>query len=319
VVTEYQHFLSESIIEVRPQKFNGVGPGLYFLQRSVRRLFKGISDGPSEVRRSLKILEKSKLIQSRSSNKLPLHNLLWVGYGKVTKNMLENISKSSPNKLVLGPNLDIHDLGVRKLFDETPQSMFIVPSAWVQSFFVEELGMSFNRVKVWVAGVDSKKWSPTKSKKNVVLIYIKGDYSNYASQIEAQAIERGYESVILEYGSYSQSEYFKTLNVAKFAVFLIGTESQGIAQFQAWSMDVPTLVLSQPRYRIEEGVTRDIDASSSPYLSPQTGRFFDGPHDKAAVQEFIESLDSFSPRIWIQNNYTFEKSAEKFLDLFREY
>jgi hypothetical protein len=233
--------------------------------------------------------------------------------------MFENISKSSPSKLVLGPNLDIHDLGVRRLFDEIPESMFIVPSAWVQSFFVKELGMSFNKVKVWAAGVDSKKWSPTKSKQDVVLIYIKGDYFDLATLIKAQAFEHGYESLILEYGSYSQSEYFNSLDVAKFAVFLIGTESQGIAQFQAWSMDVPTLVLSQSRYRVNEEEARDIEASSSPYLSPQTGRFFDGPHDKASVQEFIERLNDFSPRRWILNNYTYEKSAGKFLDLFREY
>ena len=318
-MTGYQHFQSDPIIEVRPPKFNGVGTSLYVFQKSLRRLFKGISDGPSEVGRSLRILKDSKLIKSRGSNKLPLNNLLWVGYGKVTKSMFENISKSSPSKLVLGPNLDIHDLGVRRLFDEIPQSIFIVPSAWVQSFFVKELRMSPKRVKVWAAGVDSKKWSPTKSKQDIVLIYVKGDYFNDATRIKAQAFEHGYESLIIVYGSYSQSEYFNSLDVAKFAVFLIGTESQGIAQFQAWSMDVPTLVLSQPSYRVNEEGALDIEASSSPYLSPQTGRFFDGPHDKASIQEFIERLTDFSPRMWILKNYTYEKSAEKFLDLFREY
>ena len=316
-MSEYQHIQTDSIIEVRTFRFNGPASCVYHLQMLTKRIFRGVSDGPMEVRLSLRNLKEERVIKTRSSRRLPKNQSLWIGFGGITEGMVGRIIRSNPSKLVLGPNIDIHNSNVRELFDEIPKSIFVVPSLWVQNYYVKYLQMDRDRVRIWTAGIDLEKWKPTEVNRDSVLIYVKGDFIEYASQIEIVVQEFGYKSSIIVYGQYSQTEFFESLNRSKFAIFLIGTESQGIAQFQSWSMDVPTLVLRQTKYRPAHLENADVLASSSPYLSVSTGRYFDSPHDMNSIRAFLEDIDSFSPRFWVECNHSLSISSENFVNLFR--
>lgn len=275
-----------------------------------------MSDGPAEVQLSVKPLKESAYIKVKNSNALPMNRNLWIGSGIVTKVLVENVIKSNPRKLVLGPNIDIHDLQVRRLFDEVSDSIFLVPSIWVKNFYVTQLHIDPDRVKVWAAGVDTQKWSPSGSKQKLVLIYIKGEFGEAAISMKEALRRIGLESHILKYGNYSQTEYLKLLGRAHFAVFLTGTESQGMAQFQSWSMDVPTLVLAQTKYHSPAVSPEGVEASSSPYLTEKTGLFFHDLEDLNSLERFIEILETFSPRLWLQSNFTLSASSQNFLELF---
>ncbi len=316
-MADYQHGQNDLITEVRPIRFDGLASCIYSLKVLSRRIFQGISDGPMEVQLSLCNLKTEKIVRTKSSNRLRKNQYLWVGFGTVTDLMVKNIIRSNPRKLVLGPNIDIHNNNVRKLFDEIPHSIFVVPSLWVKNFYISNLQMEPDRVKIWTAGIDLKKWKPTAITRGSALIYMKGNFVDFAAQLVITIQEYGYKSVILKYGEYSQAEYFDSLNNSRFAIFLTGTESQGIAQFQCWSMNVPTLVLRQPEYQPDKVEGSAVEASSSPYLTSATGRFFDGPHDTVSVGEFLKDLDSFTPRFWVESNHSTSISSRKFLDLFK--
>ncbi len=315
-MADYQHGQNDLITEVRPIRFDGLASCVYSLNVLSKRIFQGVSDGPMEVQNSLRDLKREKVIRSRSSYRLRKDQSLWIGFGSITDVMVKNILRSNPRKLVLGPNIDIHNSNVRRLFDEIPHSIFVVPSLWVQKFYIANLQMAPDRVKIWAAGIDSNKWKPSAITRDSVLIYVKGNFVDFASQLAIAMQKYGYKSVILKYGDYSQTEYFDLLNNSRFAIFLTGTESQGIAQFQSWSMNVPTLVLRRTKYRSDKLGGTEVEASSSPYLTSTTGRFFDGPHDTASVGEFLKDLDSFSPRFWVESRYSTSISSRNFLDLF---
>ena len=106
------------------------------------------------------------------------------------------------------------------------------------------------------------------------------------------------------------------LRKTKFAVFLINTESQGLAQFQAWSMDVPTLILAQAKYENSKTLGHIVPASSSPYLTASTGQFFDESDSFEAIRGFVNILNNFTPRRWVLANYSESSSAEEFKRIF---
>jgi hypothetical protein len=148
------------------------------------------------------------------------------------------------------------------------------------------------------------------------VVYIKGNFQDLAIPISKTVESLGYEVEILQYGNYSQETYLNLLRKSKFVVFLTGTESQALAQFQAWSMDVPTLVLAQAEYVNPKTAGYMVPASSSPYLTASTGHFFDDSNSVEAIHGFVKSLDNFTPRRWVLANYSKSSSAQEFQRLF---
>jgi hypothetical protein len=304
------------IFEIRLPKIVNLSTTLYELLQFIKVRRKGISDGPAEVNRSLSSLKQSGEIRAKRLGRIPRNSRVWIGSGPIVKSKLENVKFLRPAKFILGPNLDIHNPHVRTLLEGIENAIFLVPSEWVLNYYVEVLGIAHSKIQVWAAGVNTEMWKPRDTKKNMVLIYQKGNYQEFGVQISKILNLLGYEVSILRYGTYAQSTYLDLLNRCKFAVFLSGTESQGLAQFQAWSMDVPTFVLAQRSYIDPKSSDRIIAASSSPYLTDATGSFFEMRDAEASIHKFVEKLDSFAPRKWVLANYSDDKTAKEFLQLF---
>ena len=125
--------------------------------------------------------------------------------------------------------------------------------------------------------------------------------------------ERKLKWNLLEYGKYDRNAYFDDLKIAKGAIFLSPSESQGLALQEAWIRDVPTLVWNS-------GIAKDKDVLwysekiGAPYLTDESGIFF---KDK---NEFVEKLDiflskHFEPRKYCLANLTDEISTQKLLEI----
>ena len=110
---------------------------------------------------------------------------------------------------------------------------------------------------------------------------------------------------LIRLGKFNDGGYLvgkSSLEKSKFLVWFGETESQSMAQFQAWAMDVPTLVLRVEKYNDGES---SYNASSSPYLNSETGEFFDsGLPSHNVINSWLDRLNTFSPRNWILKGHT---------------
>ena len=162
------------IYEIYLPKMINLSTIVYEILQFIKFKRRRISNGPSEVNHSLKSLRHSGEIRSRPMFKIPKGSLVWIGFGPIVKTKLKRIRNLHPAKLVLGPNLDIHNPYVRELLECVENTTFLVPSVWVQNYYVEALGIDETKIRVWAAGVDTDKWKPLECQKDLVVVYLKG-------------------------------------------------------------------------------------------------------------------------------------------------
>ena len=115
---------------------------------------------------------------------------------------------------------------------------------------------------------------------------------------------------------YKQVNYKSCLEKSKFLVWFGETESQSMAQFQAWAMDVPTLVLRVEKLNDGES---SYNASSSPYLNSETGEFFES--DLPAyhvINSWLGGLNTFSPRNWILKDHTLINAKKRLEKIYED-
>jgi hypothetical protein len=202
------------------------------------------------------------------------------------------------------------------MLDSYENSSYVVPSDWVRNYCIENLGVSSDKVLVWAAGVDTSEWPAGDKSDRHVLIYVKGPYNEIACQVSQLLSSLDFRTTILQYGAYTQIEYRSLLQRSQFAVFLNDTESQGLAHFQSWSSNVPTLILRKTEYVDLNKRGPFVSASSSPYLGSSTGMFFESTDISASLDLFISRLEDFKPREWLLENYQAEITSHRFLQLF---
>jgi hypothetical protein len=167
---------------------------------------------------------------------------------------------------------------------------------------------------VWFSGVDTKYWCPREEREsNLVLVYQKGPDSDLPSRKVIQILkEKGLAFELLTYGKYKQSTYLQLLQNAKFVIWIGHTETQGLAQFQAWSMNVPTLVSELDGKRLSE--KDGVHASPSPFLNDSCGRQSALREiSSGEIQNFIDDLNKFTPRKWILDNAEFWMRTEELM------
>ena len=232
----------------------------------------------------------------------------------IPENLLQRLKG---NYVFLGPNIDFSLTANRELINAFPRRKFLVPSEWVVNYATINWQVDSNELLVWGAGIDSEKWAPSGSqnKRPIVLFYVKSKrFEVLSNSYYELLIAKGFQIQFLHYGEYAQETYIKQLKRTKFMIFFGETESQGLAMFQAWAMNVPTLVINVNKL---DHLGRTFEASSAPYLNLQTGSFMESDDDPAVILgRWLINLESFHPRDWILENFTIEKRCLALMDLF---
>jgi hypothetical protein len=232
----------------------------------------------------------------------------------------EIATQISSNRILLGPNIDFLLERNLRMLGFFPQAHLVVPSEWVIGVLKSDPYLKNRKFVIWAAGVDINFWSCKDEFETItrsVLIYIKGEIEvDTLDQVKLTLEDLGYSYQVIEYGFYDNYFFRNELKKSDFAIWLGSTESQGIAQFQAWAMGVPTLIQRKDIYVVGKDAFL---SSSSPYLSQQTGCFTKTeeitPED---INEFVSTLSLRSPRVWIENNATIEIAGEKLKKCFHE-
>jgi hypothetical protein len=121
-----------------------------------------------------------------------------------------------------------------------------------------------------------------------------------------------YKFTVLEYGQFKQAEYFSLLAQCRFEIYLSESESQGLAMFEAWARNIPTLVWERGFWQTEKYYWQGMTAS--PYLSDKAGmRFADFAEFQRIFREFVTR--PFSPRDYVSENFTNAICAKKYLEI----
>lgn len=222
-------------------------------------------------------------------------------------------------RLVAGPNILTTPDEHSAIIADSSVDICLVPSEWVGSLYEHIAPSLVGRTKTWAAGVDTAYWSPRcgekrRTSKKRALIFLKGNARGALPEHARRSLAgKGYETATITYGEFDQAHYRSMLEWADVMVVFGTTESQGIALAEAWSMDIPTYVLAADSWQAADG--RVFAASSAPYLSPKTGRFFRTLEDlESLLRDFQNDLAPCAPRSWILQNMSDPICARHLLD-----
>jgi len=190
-------------------------------------------------------------------------------------------------------------------------------SDWHRNLFLSLARKRVPASYIWFSGVDTDWWTPVETPKSQVLVYRKRVTDEIFNHVLNITRRSGLEPCVLEYGFYTQEQFRSELRKSKFAVFLSQSETQGLAMFEAWSCNVPTL-------HRDPGLMSFLGknfpgASSCPYLSPDLGlRFTDLTDVEEHFCRMLSLYPDLKPRDHVMARYTNEHSAVRFMSILTE-
>lgn len=287
-----------------------------FLRPRIKRWLKKISGrgfgGPLAVERSL-IAGLKELGQPFYLNQ-PSHTggVACVLNGVETlKWALEQKQKGIISKIIAGPNLVVTPLEAGGILQDKAIDIVVVPGRWVKDFYISLAPGLLGRVEVWPAGVDVPNLE-TNEKKYDALIYNKLKENTLAENIGSYLSSLGKNVIRLDYGKFSQQEYFNLISQSKILVYLSESESQGLAIFEAWARGVPSLVWERNLFTYQN--YRLTTKAASEYVTEQVGLpFCDAEDFKKRYNEV--SNKGLDPRGFVLANYSDARAAENYLKI----
>lgn len=228
---------------------------------------------------------------------------------------LEQKRKGLINRLVVGPFIATVPSEYKSVLEDPLIDDLVFLSDWHRQLFLRLAKRPVATSHIWFAGVDVEKWKPQEnSQRDSILIYDKESSASEIEQVKNALKRRGLKYSVISYGSYEISQFKAELERSKFVIFLHRTETQGLASFEAWSMNCPTL-------HHNPGVMRHVGieyagASSCPYLHESCGLDFQNWslfEDK--LGKMISLWHGLNPRAHVIENYTLEKSRNRYLSI----
>jgi hypothetical protein len=225
-------------------------------------------------------------------------------------------------RLAAGPNLVVTPLDEDKLLQHPLIDVIITPCKWVSEFYASLAPQIRDKLIEWPVGVDTDLWKPNPdiNARPLWLIYDKTDANGQAELVAAknELARRNLPHKIIKYGTYQPHEYYEDLTHSAAMIYLSPSESQGIAQFEAWSCNVPTLVWDRHRVEWQSLTFTNPLASSSPYLDDSCGiRFLNSEQMAPALDAFLASFDQFRPRDYVLKSFTLMASAAQYAAICR--
>lgn len=233
-----------------------------------------------------------------------------------------------PNCFVMPRELTRH---VESIALINSANSFVVPSQWVKDKYLHyDANVIAGRpIHIWASGIDTEKFKPKAPKRKIdsidqmkVMIYFKNrtdtDYEAIVNSLKLLGVKE--ENIFtLNYGAYSQQLLLDVCEIADAAIILANTESQGIANLEILSMNVPCFFVDQTKwtYEVDPKIVWEA-ASSMPYFNMQMGALHSFNPD------FIEQMKGFlmmtvagifAPRQYILENFSLAKKARDYVSL----
>jgi hypothetical protein len=198
-------------------------------------------------------------------------------------------------------------------------SIYIQPSKWAaetwRNFNVEKI----IPIKTFPFPVEVEKFCPIQnSQKNEVFIYFKRRKPEELEYIKQFLNNKNITYKIFDYvKKYNEEEYLKCLQNAKYGIIIDAHESQGFAIEEALSCNVPLLVWNTSVMSQEYGSNYpNIPCSSIAYWDDNCGEYFYNREEfETTYNNFLNKLETYSPRAYIIENLSPQKCGERFIEL----
>jgi glycosyltransferase involved in cell wall biosynthesis len=216
--------------------------------------------------------------------------------------------KDLPRETLVGPNLMVlptDDPSVWSYFDNV-----VVPCEWVKNKYKKFNLPSNIYLHQWAVGIDTELFFPKKGTKSKCLIYNKRGSRQNLELITQTLNSLKISYIVLDYGSYTESDLLTACEQSLFAVLNTGTESQGIAYQEILATGVPCYVIDKTVWDDQPGYS--FPATSVPYFDDRCGIKH---HNFSRFGEFLDKLSGFESREYILDNLTLEKSAKEYLNI----
>lgn len=284
------------------------------LKRVLKRFLGREIRGPQAVERSL--------ISGMADNHQPFKVNQPLGKAILTAGVLSNAQtlrwaisqkqKGLIKNIVAGPNIAISPKDDGGIWRNPLLDIIIVPSEWVKDHYISEAPELEKKIRVWSAGVDLPK-DPAVPKQYDFLVFNKISNGALYEQVVDYLKHKGFKVVVLKYGNFKQSDYFKLLDKSKYEIYLSESESQGLSMFEAWARNVPTFIWERGYW--ETKTYRWDGLTASPYLAPEAGMSFKD-FEAFAGNLVIFMKGMYTPRKYIQDNFTNSISAQKYFEIY---
>lgn len=226
---------------------------------------------------------------------------------------LEQKRAGKLDKIVAGPMIVNFPAESQRIIENPLIDTYLLPSMWTKNLFTRLSESPKVQYDVWPVGVDIEKWQPAAQPgPRRWIVYVKNPEARLLETVQATLRAEQIDFVTLFAGQFSQAVYLHHLQQAEAVVFLSRSESQGLAMFEAWACDVPTLHWDPGEMRLLQHVYSG--ASSCPYLTSECGLAFRSSEDfNEVLRRFVGLRDSFRPRLYVGENFAIEKTARQLL------
>jgi hypothetical protein len=243
-----------------------------------------------------------------------------VSGSRALKQMLVMKKRGKLKKLYAGPNIAVFSTDYNSILAAPEIDGLVNHCEDACKIWALDNELLLNKCFIWPAGVDTDFWRPNDSLiRDTILVFDKRTSKEDASRtapILNYLRSKNYSVEIIVRSpvqGYSQNSYLSLLKRSCLLIgFTVGSESQGIAWAEAWSCNVPTLIL-QNRISVYQG--RRFECTTAPYLNKENGLFFDNFDNFKLMFDYWEkNKNQFRPRDWVLKNMSDEVSAKRLFD-----
>lgn len=204
-------------------------------------------------------------------------------------------------------------------------------SPWITHVQEEFGGMSLD-VEYIPFAVDIEKFSPPVEKQYTYdcFIYKKGRSVKDFEYVKSVLKEKGLTYTVIEYGSYTEEDYLKTLHSSRFGIWIGCHESQGFALQEALSCNVPLLVWNVTNMFQEYNSNQEIcytneighyklKATSTPYWDDRCGIRFETQEEFAeSLQRMVQTANTFQPRNYVIETLSPEVCMDRLVHVMKQ-
>jgi len=189
------------------------------------------------------------------------------------------------------------------------------PSQWVIDYMKTFKETEDANFYAWPVGIDTNRFNDdNRNIKQDCFIYYK-NVTNQTPIEKLRLVEKTLKDLnltysVITYGEYTEDMLIDQAKKSRFAIFLVGTESQGLAYMETLSMGTPILIWDDMRtFKYGNYSFTNKNVSSAPYWDKRCGMKSTG------LLSFLNKLNRFNPREFIVENHTLKMGAQKYVDI----
>ena len=225
------------------------------------------------------------------------------------------VSSVIPENLLIGPNVCTLPIDNEFIMSKKYKKV-VVPSDWVKNKY--KRWIPEEKIFVWPVGIDTDYFDDKSTIEKTIdcLIYYKRRSLEDLTFVTKMLKQYNQTFDIIEYGSYSETDFISKVSKSKYVFMLDNCESQGIAIQEIMSMNVPMFVWDV-KYWADRGEEFKTEASSIPYWDERCGEII---YNKEELNNnfnfFREKLANYKPRCYILENLILSKQASEIIKEF---